>query len=255
MSHLHIPDGLLPLPVVIFGLAATALLVFAAARRLSRSEGTRVAPRIAMLSALMLVGMGLPLPILGYHVNLTVLTGIIAGPAAGLIAVFITNLILALIAHGGITTLGLNTLIGSVEVFLGWLVWNTARRAFHGGRTFAAASIAVVVALAVSTGAMLTIVRWSGTDPDQFGHVHSAAIADEHHEEAVGVDTTNTADTAHAAHAAGATAAFRTFATLLLSAAVVGWAVEAAVVGALVQFISRARPEILDPDAIKEYKG
>lgn len=246
MSHLHIPDGVLPLPIVVFGVLAAALLVLAASRRLSRSEGARVAPRIATLSALMLVGMGLPLPILGYHVNLTVLTGIIAGPAAGFISVFITNLILALTAHGGVTTLGLNTLIGSLEVLLGWIVWNAARRALGRGRAFAAAAVAVVVALAVSTGAMLAIVGWSGTDPHQFGHVHSAAETGEQHEEHTG-----DAD-AHDDHDADAASAFRTFATLLLSAAAIGWAVEAVVVGALVQFISRARPEMLDPDVVKQ---
>ena len=60
MSHLHIPDGLLPLPIVAAGLAITAVLLLVASRRLARLEGARVAPRIAVLSALMLVAMGLP---------------------------------------------------------------------------------------------------------------------------------------------------------------------------------------------------
>ncbi len=241
MSHLHIPDGVLPLSLVVLGLVAAALLVFVASRRLSRSEGARVAPRIATLSALMLVGMGLPLPILGYHVNLTVLTGIIAGPAAGFVAVFITNLILALIAHGGVTTIGLNTLIGSIEVALGWLIWKSARRVLGQGRAFAAAAVAVVVALAVSTGAMLAIVRWSGTNPVQFAHVHTAADAHDEHDERDN-DLTGS-------DGADAASAFRTFATLMLPAAALGWAIEAAVVGALVGFIWRAKPELLGPDA------
>lgn len=240
MSHLHIPDGLLPLPIVILGLVAAALLVFAASWRLSRTEGARVAPRIATLSALMLVGMGLPLPLLGYHVNLTVLTGIVAGPAAGFIAVFITNLILALIAHGGITTVGLNTLIGSIEVVLGWLIWKAMRRAFSRGRVFTAAAVAVVVALAVSTGAMLAMVRWTGAEPGQFAHVHTAGdLHDEHGANDDYHDHDNEAG------------AFRSFATLILSAGAIGWAIEAAVVGALVEFISRTRPEMLDGNTAK----
>ncbi|MGB4337054.1 MAG: energy-coupling factor ABC transporter permease [Bacillota bacterium] len=228
MSHLHIPDGLLPLPIVAAGLAITAVLLLVASRRLARLEGARVAPRIAVLSALMLVAMGLPLPVLGYHVNLTVLTGIIAGPAAGFVAVFIANLILSLTAHGGITVLGLNALIGGVEVTLGWLLWKAVRRALPRTRAFAAAAIAVALALAVSTFAMLAVVASSGADPDLVlgGHVHAA---EEAHREALATP-------------------LRTFAAVVLSTAAVGWAVEALVVGALVEFIWRVRPELLGAD-------
>ena len=103
MSHLHIPDGLIPLPWILAGIGLTALFVCVALFALRKRDRARVVPRIATLSALMLLAMGLPIPVLGYHLNLTVLTGMIAGPAEGFIAALVVNLILALTAHGGIT--------------------------------------------------------------------------------------------------------------------------------------------------------
>ena len=82
MSHLHIPDGLIPLPWILAGIGLTALFVCVALFALRKRDRARVVPRIATLSALMLLAMGLPIPVLGYHLNLTVLTGMIAGPAS-----------------------------------------------------------------------------------------------------------------------------------------------------------------------------
>lgn len=246
MSHLHIPDGILPLPMIAAGFALTALLIWLASRRLSRSEGARVAPRIATLAALMLVAMSLPLPVLGYHVNLTVLTGIIAGPAAGFVAAFITNLILALTAHGGITVLGLNALIAGIEVNLGWFLWSWFRRVLK--RPSAAAALAVIVTLAVSTTAMFAVVASSRISPELFLHRHehheAAQESEPYAESAVDHDRDHEHDHDHD-HETENAVPLRTFAAVVFSAAAIGWVIEAVIVGALVGFIARTRPDML----------
>lgn len=227
MSHLHIPDGLIPLPWILAGIGLTVLLVYVALRALSGRDRARVVPRIATLSALMLLAMGLPIPVLGYHLNLTVLTGMIAGPAEGFIAALVVNLILALTAHGGITVVGLNTLVGGLEVCLGWLLWRSLRRALK--RPFAAAAIATVVALLISTTAMLGIVAGTRIDPDLALHHHDHAELADH------------------GHAAGSDfGSLKAFAAIVYSAGAVGWAVEALVVGSVAEFITRSRPDMLD---------
>ena len=109
MSHIHIPDGVLPLWLVAAGWVMTLALLFLIARRLSGPEGRRKIPLLGVMAALMLVGMSTEFVPIAYHVNLSVLAGIIVGPAMGFLAAFIVDLILALFGHGGITVVGLNS--------------------------------------------------------------------------------------------------------------------------------------------------
>ncbi|HON41888.1 MAG TPA: energy-coupling factor ABC transporter permease [Bacillota bacterium] len=246
MSHLHIPDGLIPLPWILAGIGLTVLLVCVALRALSMRDRARVVPRIATLSALMLLAMGLPIPVLGYHLNLTVLTGMIAGPAEGFIAALVVNLILALTAHGGITVVGLNALIGGLEVCLGWLLWRSCRRVFR--RPFAAAAIATVVALLISTTAMLGIVAGTRINPDLALHRHSHAELAEHTEPADDHEHAELEEPADHEHAPGSdVGSLKAFAAIVYSAGAVGWAVEALVVGSIAEFITKSRPDMLDP--------
>jgi cobalt/nickel transport system permease protein len=240
MSHLHIPDGLIPLPWILAGIGLTALFVYVALRALRRCDRARVVPRIATLSALMLLAMGLPVPLLGYHLNLTVLTGMIAGPAEGFIAALVVNLILALTAHGGITVVGLNTLVSGLEVCLGWLFWKSLRRAFR--RPFAAAAIATVVALLISTTAMLGIVAGTAINPDLALHRHSHAETADDHEHAGPEEPDD-----HERAVDRGFGSLKAFATIVYSAGAVGWAIEALVVGSIAEFITKSRPDMLDP--------
>jgi cobalt/nickel transport system permease protein len=234
MSHLHIPDGLIPLPWILAGIGLAALFVCVALRALKRRDRAKVVPRIATLSALMLLAMGLPIPLLGYHLNLTVLTGMIAGPAEGFIAVLVVNLILALTAHGGITVVGLNTLVSGLEVCLGWLIWRSLRQVFR--RPFAAAAVSTVIALLISTTAMLAIVAGTRVSPDLALHRHDHA---EHVEHAESAD--------HARVAGSDSGSLKAFAAIVYSAGALGWAVEALVVGSAAEFIAKSRPDMLDP--------
>lgn len=247
MSHLHIPDGVLPLPWIAAGIGLTALFVYLALAALKRHDRARVVSRIATLSAVMLLAMSLPIPLLGYHVNLTVLAGILAGPAEGFIAAFVTNLILALMAHGGITVVGLNTLVTGLEVSLGWLIWRSLRRALR--RPFAAAAVSTVIVLLISTTAMLGIVAGTQINPDLALHRHDHS---EHADHSGHADHTDHADDADHADDTDHVGSLKAFAAVVYATGAVGWAIEALVVGSVTEFIAKSRPDMLSPSPDRE---
>ncbi|MHB8174286.1 MAG: energy-coupling factor ABC transporter permease, partial [Nitrospirota bacterium] len=80
MSHLHIPDGVLPvwfwLTGYIIAAAAVALSLF----MVRKMDLKKKVPLLGMMSAMMLVGMSLEIAPIAYHVNLSVITGVILGP-------------------------------------------------------------------------------------------------------------------------------------------------------------------------------
>lgn len=159
MSHLHIPDGVIP-PIWLFvGFAGTGLLLAVALKMLS-SEGTKhKAAWIAGASAFMLLAMSVPIPLgaVPVHLNLMAMTGILLGVWPGVVAAFVTNLILALLGHGGITVIGLNTLVTSSEVITANLLFRLLRRKLSPG---GAAGVSCAFALALSgvlTAGILTL--------------------------------------------------------------------------------------------------
>ncbi len=250
MSHLHIPDGVLPLPWILAGFGATAILLLFAVSSIRRQDRARTVPRIAILSAVMLLAMSLPIPVLHYHVNFTVLTGMMAGPAEGFIAGFITNLILALGAHGGITVIGLNTLITGLEITLGWLLWSLFGS--RKGRPFVKTAIITIIVLAVSTTAMLGIVAGTEINPSLVMHHHHTHTV---HEEEEPFDEADHLLPDHDSHEHGPDsdtrlASFKTFATIVYTAGIVGWAIEAVITGSVVQFISESRPDLIGMDTL-----
>ncbi len=66
--------------------------------------------------------------------NLTVIAGVLLGPVLSVIAAFIVEVVLAMLGHGGVTVLGLNTLMISAEMVLGWALFRAlvARSAGSG---------------------------------------------------------------------------------------------------------------------------
>src|SRR5512136_2187339 len=153
MSHIHIPDGVLPLWLVAAGWAITLALLFLIARRLSGPDMSRKLPQLGVVAALMLVGMSTEFVPIAYHVNLSVLAGIIVGPTMGFVVAFIVDLILALFGHGGITVVGLNTLIIGAECALGYTIFRGLYRVLKTriNSVAAPAGAAVIITLFVST--------------------------------------------------------------------------------------------------------
>ena len=177
MSHIHIPDGVLPVIWCIIGYALTGMLLFFSIRRLEKGDLKKKVPYLGVVCALMLVTMSVPLGFLPFHINLTVLTGIIAGPALGFTAVFIVNLFLSFLGHGGITVVGVNTLILGIEVILGSQLFRLGRKYF---RVVPAVALATLLALLMSTALMVGIVGvtqigWSYAMPHQHDGAHTTA--------------------------------------------------------------------------------
>src|SRR5574340_1832298 len=115
LSHVHIPDGVLPLWLWAAGWLAAMLLLAVASRLGARADSRRAVPLVGAVSALVLVSMSSEIVPIAYHINLTVLAGTLLGPWLGVISSFIVVLTLALLGHGGVTVVGLNTLIISTE--------------------------------------------------------------------------------------------------------------------------------------------
>lgn len=216
MTHMHIPDGVLPIWLWAAGLVLMALVLGLSLYRVRAMDMKKKIPLLGTLSAVMLVGMSLPV-IPGYHMNLSVVTGILIGPSLGFLAAFIANMILALMGHGGITVVGLNTLLLGSEAVLGHTLFTILKRP----PIFWRAIIATVVTLFITTMILIGFVSVSHIDPELLHH------GEEHGHELQGHPNVST------------------FAVIVLSLGAIGWILEAAITGAVVKFISQVKPDLI----------
>lgn len=235
MSHLHIPDGVIPPVWLALGYLLTAMVLAIALWRARQGEDmTRRLPRLGVVAALMLVGMSVEIGVIGYHVNLTVLAGILLGPWLGFIGAFLVNLILALFGHGGITVVGLNSLVVGSETMLGWAVFGLLARRLD---TRWSAAIAVVATLAVSTTLMVGIVALTRTEPaiafqGPTGNEPAPLLSFEL--------LPGSAEDNPMAHLD-----LTRFAELVYALGAIGWIIEAAFTALVVGFLARTRPDLI----------
>ncbi len=218
MTHMHIPDFVLPVWLWVSGFVVMAVALGLSLLRLRSLDRKKNIPLLGAISAAMIVVMSLP-EIFFYHINLSVVAGIVLGPALGFVAAFIVNLMLALLGHGGITVIGLNTILLGLEAVLGHAFFTLFRRVLP---VFWRAAAATVVTLFCTTMLLIAIVGASNVNPQSFFH------ADE-----------------HLFAAQEGPLAVTTFAVLVLSFGVVGWIIEATITGSVVKFISQVKPDLL----------
>ena len=122
--HIEIPDGVLPPWLWIAGFVLViALLVIAI--YFAKKEEEKM-PLAALFAALSLIVMSIPLG-LPVHINLMVLVGIIVGPWWALIVSFIVNSLLASMGHGGVTIIGINTLLLWSQALFGFYLFGLAK--------------------------------------------------------------------------------------------------------------------------------
>ena len=149
MSHIHLPDGILPFWLWIAGYAMEAVLVAIVWwRRRVKIELSQFA-LLGVLSAIMILVMMIEIPPFSFHFNLSVATGIILGPKLAILAALIVNLILALIGHGGLTVIGWNSVVLSVEMIAGYYLFHLFTRVHL--KLPIAAFIATFIGLALGT--------------------------------------------------------------------------------------------------------
>jgi len=110
MSHLHIPDGLLPFWMWGAGLVVALLLLVRGSRRARDRSPQHIAYQGA-LGGLMLAAMAIPLGPFEFHLTLAGPMGVLLGGAGAFQVAFVVSAILALMGHGGLTVVGLNALV------------------------------------------------------------------------------------------------------------------------------------------------
>lgn len=163
MSHIHIPDGVLPVWLWVSGYILTAVLVAGLWRR---GEPTADARRFALLgvfAAIMILVMSIEIPPFSYHFNLSVVTGIVLGPQLAVLAAFVVDLMLALVGHGGVTVVGLNTLVLSTEMLVGYYVFRLLSQKAHRRirrRAFAATFVGLACGTGLAYGIIAAGSRW-----------------------------------------------------------------------------------------------
>ncbi len=171
MSHLHIPDGVIDPIWLILGYILTGLVIFICINNIRKRNEEGKMALLGVMGAVMLLTMSIPLGFIPFHINLTAFSGIILGPNFGFLAVFIVNLILAFLGHGGITVVGLNTLIVGSEALFGWLFYNFLKR-FLKRRT--SAGVSALIAVIISGFLMICVVSITNLEPEIVFHLHGA---------------------------------------------------------------------------------
>jgi cobalt/nickel transport system permease protein len=253
MSHIHIPDGILPLWLVAAGWVITLALLYLSARRLNGPEARRKIPLLGVMAALMLVGMSTEFVPIAYHVNLAVLAGIIVGPAMGFLAAFIVDLILALFGHGGITVVGLNTLIIGAECALGYYIFHGLYRVLKTRikSVAAPAGAAVIITLFVSTMLLIGVVALSNVDPGKARDIGALNPATFSFKNPFGEGWLSNRVIQPEKQAAGdfylrdSGVDLGRFSAVVLLLGSIGWLLEAMITAIIVQFIYRVRRDLV----------
>jgi cobalt/nickel transport system permease protein len=178
VSHLHIPDGVLPVPLWAGGFALALLLLVAVSGASRRGGPARIGFQGA-LGALMLAVMSVPIPLFAMEYCLTLAgpVGVLLGPAAAFQTVFVVSVVLALLGQGGITVVGLNALVMGAGAALARPVY---RRLATRLRPAAALAGATAVAQLVSGALWFAVLGVAlGFDPTRLipaGHDHAHAL-------------------------------------------------------------------------------
>lgn len=285
MTHIHIPDGVLPAWLWVGGWLLTLAIVFAAGKLSARDRVRRKVPLLGIVAALMLVAMSSEIVPIAYHVNLTVLGGILLGPVLSVIAAFIVEVVLAMLGHGGVTVLGLNTLIIAAEMALGWLFFRSLVRLLGRDRAGWSAGIATVITLAITTTLLVGVVWLAGTgeasqretgalDPGELsfenpfaegvlsfgifsggeGHGHEGEEPeDSHAEEGSGNDAhAEEATDEHSEAHEGVQLDVQRFALVVFTLGPIGWALESLITAGIVRYVARVRPTLIFEGALEE---
>jgi cobalt/nickel transport system permease protein len=216
MTHLHIADGVLPLWLWLTGLALTAVCAGLLSYRHRHDRPDRLT-LLAALSAVMLAAMSVPIGPLG-HLSFAPMVGILLGPGLGFLAALLVNGTLALLGHGGITVVGLNTCVLGSAMAVARPVYLLLRRRLPPGR---AGALAASVSLIVSVLALCVVIALA----TRAGGPAAQAIA---------------SDPDH-----GSTAATGRFVLLSSPFWVLAIAAEALVTSSVLSFLARVRPELL----------
>ncbi len=241
MSHIHVPDGIIPFYIWIPGYLITFAIIFLIIKSLDTQHIKRILPYTGVSAALMLIGMSVPLFIVPVHLSLAVLIGILIGPKMGFLVVFSVSLILALFGHGGITIVGLNTLVIGSEVLIGGMLFRWIGKKSLVGGTVTACIIALVISMAM----MISLVGLTAGFAEALPHHHN----EHHHEEAEdhhGDDEHHHEDHHHDLEEAVGGMRYFIFTgwVALVLILVIGLALETTITVLMVKFLNKVKPDL-----------
>jgi cobalt/nickel transport system permease protein len=123
---IHLPDGVVAQRWWVGGFVGMALMLLIGAWRIRDEE----IPLVAILTAVFFVAaqIHVPLPGSSAHLLLNGLVGVVLGRRAGLAIPLGLTLQMALFQHGGWTTLGVNSCVMGIPALLAWLTFAGLRR-------------------------------------------------------------------------------------------------------------------------------
>jgi cobalt/nickel transport system permease protein len=235
MSHIHLPDGVLPVWLWVSGFIV-AIVVGAILFRFGKKEDlTRRLPLLGMMAAAMVLGASVEIIPIAYHVNLTVISGILLGPSLIFLATFVVNVILSLFGHGGITVIGLNTLILSIEGILGYFLFRFLWRILR--RLTPAIFLATFLALFCSTLSMIGVVSLGTSHYEELIHQERKGIIEFHLSKEKGEE--------HRGGVVEEKVNLRRFIAIILPLGFIGWVLEGVITTLIARYIHRLRPDLL----------
>jgi len=235
MSHIHLPDGVLPIWLWGLGYVVAILVGVILFRFIKREDLTRRLPLLGMMAAAMVLGASVEIVPIAYHVNLTVISGILLGPSLTFLATFVVNVILALFGHGGVTVIGLNTLILSIEGILGYFLFRILWRVLK--RLTPAVFLATFLSLLASTLSMIGVVSLGTAHYEELIHQEKKGIIgfefgkekEGHQQEGIPEKEVN----------------LKRFIAIVLPLGFIGWVLEGVITSLIARYIYRLRPDLL----------
>ena len=257
--HIEIPDGVLPPWLWIAGFVLVAALLVIAIYFAKKEEEKM--PLAALFAALSLIVMSIPLG-LPVHINLMVLVGIIVGPWWALIVSFIVNSLLASMGHGGVTIIGINTLLLWSQALFGFYLFRLAKSIIQKkGSVLKGVLGGVVTFLSLMVSFLLLggLVFAVNLNPEEVlihdhshdhgHHHHEEDHGDDHHEEDLeGHEDEESHDHSHSHDPEDYyddEISLRAFFVIALPIFLYAAIIESIVVGMAISFISKGKPELL----------
>jgi len=157
---MHIPDGYLPVEVVIGGYLVTGIATWYSLKKINERKDPRAEiPKASILTAAFIVVslIHIPIPPTSVHLMLSGLMGILLGfyafPAILIGVLFQT----VLFHHGGITTIGVNTMNFGIPALITYLLFHPLLKKVEINRR----SISIIGFSAGMFGAALSVIMFA----------------------------------------------------------------------------------------------
>jgi ABC-type Co2+ transport system permease subunit len=217
--HIHVPDGVFPIWLWMSCLVLLIPLLVLAIVLVRKDQKKMVIT--SAVTALMLIVFSIEF--FGYHLNFTVLSGIMLGPWWSLISITVVNVFLSLFGHGGITVSPINILINWVEALVGYLFFRIVIKHVKGiSIKSILTGVSVIAALSFSFCIFLGLIYLTGINPGfALENGNSATAVQEY-------------------------VPLREFAVISVIPAMIGALIEAVFTIFIIRFIYKTKPKLLE---------